>query len=86
MSTPKTLHVTSMPPTKPAKTSDGRCTGMLITLSDAVAYDDAAKSAIKVPAGTIVSRSLAGGYHSGIGDNYTARKIGTDGKEISFRA
>ena len=86
MSTNKPLHVTPMPPTKPAKTSDGICTGMLITLSDAVAYDDAARSAIKVPAGTIVSRSLAGGYHPGIGGNYTSRKIGTDGKEVSFRA
>jgi hypothetical protein len=76
--------VTKRPATKPAMTEDGVGTGMEVTLVESVALANNG-DVIRVPAGTLISQPLCGGFDGKLNANYSGCKIGTDGEEIVYR-
>lgn len=81
----KNMNITKTPKTKAAKTQDGISTGMLITLEEGVAIDSNGQEKV-VPAGSLISRALSGGFDGRINGMSDCRKLGTGGDEVVFRA
>ena len=70
-----TNDVTRKPKTKPAKTEDGVATGMLITLAESVAL--AGAEPVRVPAGTLITHAICGGYSGRLRCNYSGHSMGS---------
>ena len=81
----KTINdVTRKPATKPLKTDDGVCTGILITLRESVALAD--DKPLEIPAGTLITGAICGGHSSRLGSNYAGHQLSTSGTFINYRA
>lgn len=75
--------VTRVPKLKALTTVDNVRTGMWITLEDSTALGDDMYP-LFIPAGTIISEPLCGGWSGALNCNYSGRKT-QDGVGISYR-
>ena len=78
-----TNDVTRASKTRPAKTDDGVCTGMLVTLYDSVALSQG--NVLPVPAGSLITQATSSGMSWRLGCHSTHHKLGTSGAEIIYR-
>ncbi len=81
----KPMNITNTPQTKAAKTEDGISTGLLITQHESVALDINGAEKV-IPAGSLITRALSGGFDGRINSMADRRKLGTSGEDVTFRA
>ena len=77
-------EVTRRPKTRLSLTADGVATGLYVTLHDSVAMTERG-DVLCVPAGSLLTAPLCGGYDGRLDADYSGCTLGTDGESIVYR-
>ena len=75
--------VTKAPKMRPTKTEDGVHTGLWVTLSESVGL--IGRDVAVIPAGTLLSSPICGGFHNGLGAHYQQRTNVSSGLGVVYR-